>query len=57
MSDEWSSLIIDAVGIFGVILLVTGVGLWSVPAALVILGMIGILLWIGALGASRRQQR
>jgi len=57
MSDEWSSLIIDAVGIIGVILLVTGVGLWSVPAALVILGLIGILLWIGALGASRRQQR
>jgi hypothetical protein len=57
MSDEWSSLIIDAVGIIGVILLVTGVGLWSVPASLVILGLIGILLWIGALGASRRQQR
>lgn len=57
MNDEWSSLIIDAVGIIGVILLVTGVGLWSVPASLVILGLIGILLWIGALGASRRQQR
>jgi len=57
MSDEISSSVIDAVGIIGVILLVTGVGLWSVPAALVILGLIGILLWIGALGASRRQQR
>ena len=56
MSDEYSSLVIDGVGIIGVILLVTGVGMWSVPAALVILGLIGILLWIGALGASRRQQ-
>ena len=57
MSDEYGAIIIDAVGIIGVILLVTGVGLWSVPVALVILGLIGILLWIGALGASRRQQR
>ena len=56
MSDEYSSLIIDGVGIIGVILLVTGVGMWSVPAAFVILGLVGILLWIGALGASRRQQ-
>lgn len=56
MSDEYSSLVIDGVGIIGVILLVTGVGMWSVPAAFVILGLIGILLWIGALGASRRQQ-
>ena len=56
MSDEYSSLVIDGVGIIGVILLVTGVGMWSVPAAFVILGLVGILLWIGALGASRRQQ-
>ena len=56
MSDEYSSFVIDAVGIIGVILLVTGVAMWSLPAAFVILGLIGILLWIGALGASRRQQ-
>jgi hypothetical protein len=57
MNDAVGALVIDAVGITGVILLVTGVGMWSIPAALVILGLIGILLWIGALGASRRQQR
>ena len=56
MNDAVGALVIDAVGIIGVILLVTGVGMWSIPAALVILGLIGILLGIGALGASRRQR-
>lgn len=56
MTDQYSGVVIDLVGIIGVILLVTGVGMWSLPAAVCILGLIGILLWVGALGASRRQQ-
>jgi uncharacterized sodium:solute symporter family permease YidK len=30
----------DAVGIFGLVLIVTGVAFWSLPAALILTGMI-----------------
>lgn len=48
---------IDVVGVAGLLLVVAGVASWSVPAAMVVLGAAGILLWLGALGASRRSVR
>ncbi len=54
--DAVAGVVIDVVGLVGVTLLVTGVGMWSIPAALVVLGLLGIVTWIGALGASRRSR-
>ena len=54
--DAIAGVVIDVVGLVGVTLLVTGVGMWSIPAALVVLGLLGIVTWIGALGASRRSR-
>ena len=57
MSEMTASLVVDVVGLLGVALLVIGVGMWSIPAALITLGIVGIVIWIGALGASRRSSR
>ena len=57
MSEMTASLVVDVVGLMGVALLVIGVGMWSIPAALITLGIVGIVIWIGALGASRRSSR
>ena len=57
MSETVASLVVDVVGLIGVTLLVIGVGMWSIPAALITLGIVGIVIWIGALGASRRSSR
>ena len=57
MSEMTASLVVDVVGLLGVTLLVIGVGMWSIPAALITLGIVGIVIWIGALGASRRSSR
>ncbi len=57
MSEMTASLVVDVVGLVGVALLVIGVGMWSIPAALITLGIVGIVIWIGALGASRRSSR
>ncbi|MBU6290196.1 MAG: hypothetical protein KGS10_18715 [Chloroflexi bacterium] len=57
MSEMTASLVVDVVGLAGVALLVIGVGMWSIPAALITLGIVGIVIWIGALGASRRSSR
>jgi hypothetical protein len=57
MSETIASLVVDVVGLLGVMLLVIGVGMWSIPAALITLGIVGIVIWIGALGASRRSSR
>jgi hypothetical protein len=57
MSEMTASLVVDVVGLIGVALLVIGVGMWSIPAALITLGIVGIVIWVGALGASRRSSR
>ena len=57
MSEMTASLVVDVVGLMSVALLVIGVGMWSIPAALITLGIVGIVIWIGALGASRRSSR
>ena len=57
MSEMTASLVVDVVGLLGVTLLVIGVGMWSIPAALITLGIVGIVIWVGALGASRRSSR
>ena len=57
MSEMTASLVVDVVGLAGVALLVIGVGMWSIPAALITLGIVGIVIWVGALGASRRSSR
>ena len=57
MSETIASIVVDVVGLLGVTLLVIGVGMWSIPAALITLGIVGIVIWIGALGASRRSSR
>ena len=57
MSETIASLVVDVVGLLGVMLIVIGVGMWSIPAALITLGIVGIVIWIGALGASRRSSR
>ena len=57
MNETIASLVVDVVGLLGVTLLVIGVGMWSIPAALITLGIVGIVIWIGALGASRRSSR
>lgn len=57
MSEMTASLVVDVVGLVGVALLVIGVGMWSIPAALITLGIVGIVIWVGALGASRRSSR
>lgn len=49
-----TAIIVDIVGLLGVTMLVTGIGMWSIPAGLIALGIIGIAIWLGALGASRR---
>jgi hypothetical protein len=57
MSEQTAAIVVDVVGMLGVMLLVIGVGMWSIPAALITLGIVGIVIWIGALGASRRSSR
>lgn len=42
----------DVVSMTGLIMVGVGVGLWSVPAALVVVG--GLLLCVGVIGAWRR---